>query len=42
MGNSKQDETEIWLKVVCMCSPMVLSNSGMLSVHYHLLTMTHQ
>ncbi len=44
MANSKQDEAEIWLKVVCMCNPIIcyLCNSGILSVHYRLLTMTHQ
>ncbi len=42
MANSKQNEAEILLNVVCSVVLWYLCNSVMLSVHYHLFTMTHQ
>ncbi len=43
MANSKQDEAERWLKVVCIYVVLwYLCNSGMLSVHYRLPAMTNQ
>ncbi len=42
MANSKPDEAEIWLNVVVCVVLWYLCNYVMLSVHYCLLTMTHQ